>query len=54
MSTVLARTLGRLAIHKGGVERDEEADWGEKHLDGPDKVFFRQFLQRNIPFLVLR
>ena len=29
----------RLTINEGGVERDEEADWGEKHLDGPNEVF---------------
>ena len=44
----------RLTVNEGGVERDEEADWGEKHLNGPNEVLLRQFFQRNIPLLVLR
>ena len=38
---MLARNLARLTIDKGGVEGDEEADGGEKHLDRPDEVFVR-------------
>ena len=53
MSTMHAQEFAKLTIDEGGVEGNEEADRGAKHLNGPYKVFFRQFLQRNIPFLVL-
>ena len=41
LSIILAVKLARLTVDEGRVERDEEADWGEEHLDGPDEVFYR-------------
>ena len=31
----------RLTINESRVERDEKADWGEEHLNGPNKIFLR-------------
>ena len=38
---MLKENGARLTINEGGVERDEKADWGEKHLNGPNEVFLR-------------
>lgn len=42
------------AVAEGGVQRDEEADRGGEHLEGPDQEFRREFAQRDVPFFVLR
>ena len=50
---VLGWELARLTVYEGGIEGDQEADRGEKHLNRSNEVLFRQLLQRNIPLFML-